>query len=153
MKSVTKAIVFALFIGCSIVMFYSPNFASDKGGEKELPPQTKLPEANKPIFVEFYSVTCGICSEIAPVLDALGKEYSDRVEFVRLDTDNPANYELSEMFKVYALPAMHWISSDKVVKDSHEGYISEKDLRAKLDALIAGDSQNKGQASEAPYGS
>lgn len=153
MKSVTRAIVFALFIGCSIIMYISPNFASNTGGEQEMPPQTKLPEIHKPLFVEFYAVTCGICTEIAPILDALEKEYSDRVEFIRLDTDDPANYELSGIFNVYALPAMHWISSDKVVKDSHEGYISEQDLRAKLDALIQSDSPASGEPSESAHGS
>lgn len=156
MNSTTKALVFALFIGCSAIMLYSPNFASGKTqGENNLPPQATLPNVQRPMFVEFFSQSCGICKDLEPTLASLEKEYSDRIEFVKIDSENPANYELSEMFGVYGLPSMHWITTGKIVSKTHEGAISEADLRAAMDALISGDTEDtpdNGDEAANPHG-
>lgn len=139
MSSSKKFFVFTLFIACTAVIVLSPKFGSGKslGENGNMPPQTTLPQGDKPIFVEFYSNDCPTCMKMKPVIEKLVKEYDGKVEILILNTDDPKNNQLSEEFKVYGIPAFHWVSSKLVVKTSHEGEASFDAMKAEMESLIA----------------
>ncbi len=40
-----------------------------------------------PVMVDFYATWCGPCKQLAPIIDALAKDYSGKLKVVKLDID------------------------------------------------------------------
>ncbi|MGH3980460.1 MAG: thioredoxin family protein [Pseudonocardiaceae bacterium] len=57
-----------------------------------------------PLVLEFYATWCGNCRRVAPVLDELAQEFSERVGFVTVNADE--NPELVGRFGVRSTPTL-----------------------------------------------
>lgn len=40
-----------------------------------------------PVMVDFYATWCGPCKQLAPIVEALAKDYSGKLKVVKLDID------------------------------------------------------------------
>jgi len=60
-----------------------------------------------PAIIDFYADWCGPCKAIAPVLEELSNEYSDRLIIYKIDTDKES--ELSAMFGIQSIPTLLFI--------------------------------------------
>jgi thioredoxin 1 len=68
----------------------------------------------RPVIVEYWAQWCGPCHQLAPVLEAIAAEHSDRVDVVKLNIDeNPAAYQKSG---VLAVPTMNVFSGGEIVR-------------------------------------
>lgn len=73
-----------------------------------------------------------------PVVSGLRPQYQDRVNFVILDYDLPADTALAKQLGVHAHPAFAVIDADgKLVVERFFGPQQEKQLRERLDAALA----------------
>lgn len=144
MTSAKRILIFVAFIGATGAMLLGksilpepkssrPGGAQTAGGAA--PAQNELPDVAKPLFVEFYSQGCDICRSLAPTIKYLNKKYSDKVEFVLVDTDDPANAQLSEQFNVNGLPTMYWLTIKREVMEAKEGYQPPEDIEKLLQHL------------------
>jgi thioredoxin 1 len=60
-----------------------------------------------PAIVDFYAEWCGPCKAIAPILEELSIEYTDRLQIFKIDTDKEA--ELSSLFGIQSIPTLLFI--------------------------------------------
>ena len=68
----------------------------------------------RPIIVEYWAPWCGPCRQVGPVLDAIATEYADRVDVVKVNTDE--NPEVMVRYGVMAVPTINLFSGGEVVK-------------------------------------
>ena len=70
--------------------------------------------SDKPVLVQFWADWCGPCKQLSPVLDKLAGEHSDKIDFVRINTDQ--NAETTRAYNVMSLPTMNIYKGGEVVK-------------------------------------
>ncbi|MFO7966129.1 MAG: thioredoxin [Archaeoglobaceae archaeon] len=64
----------------------------------------KVLQENENVVVDFWAEWCGPCKLVGPVLEELAKEYSDKVTFAKLNTDE--NQELAASYGISAIPTI-----------------------------------------------
>ncbi len=67
-----------------------------------------------PIFIDFYSPSCGPCQALLPLLPKLAERFGDAVLIAKVDvTRNP---KLAAKYEIRSVPFCVAIGSDKMVK-------------------------------------
>jgi len=91
----------------------------------------------KPVYLLFHSLTCVPCVEISAVVDKVIPAYEGRVVFVNAITDDASAQDLAAEFKFQYIPTSFFITADGAVSDSFTGVLSDTEMKARLDALVA----------------
>lgn len=109
----------------------------NKGGNKVSEP-VKLTESNfmqvmqenENVVVDFWAEWCGPCRLVSPVIEELAKEYSGRVVFAKLNTDE--NQTLAASFGISAIPTLIFFKNGKPV-DQIVGAYPKSELKRWVD--------------------
>lgn len=94
-----------------------------------------------PKVIDFYATWCQPCKKLAPVLEELEKSYKGKIEFERLDAEQPQNKAIVEKYEVAAYPTLVFVDKSGKLVDRKEGYADKEaekekiDLTKKLDKL------------------
>jgi thioredoxin 1 len=97
--------------------------------------QQKISVSEKPIVVDFWATWCGPCMMTKPILDKLGKEYAEKVEFLPINADD--SREILEHFRVFGIPTVITIRNGKEV-GRVTGAQNEAGYRMMFEALAEG---------------
>ncbi len=87
-------------------------------------------KAEQPVLVYLWAAWCGPCRLVAPSIDWIAANYSDRVKVVKMDIDS--NPETVKAYKVEGVPAIRLFKGEEVVH-SCEGAITKDKLATMLD--------------------
>jgi len=107
--------------------------------QTQSPPLTVIGRNQKPTVVDFWAPWCENCKFFAPTLSQIHSEYGNRVNFILVNADNPASWNIIEEFGVDAIPHMAFIDDKGSVETALVGVVSGKAIRADLDGLVRGE--------------
>jgi thioredoxin 1 len=71
-------------------------------------------KSDKPVLVDFWAEWCGPCRMIAPILDQIAEEYGEKLEIVKLNTDE--NPETAARYGVLNIPMLNVYINGEVAK-------------------------------------
>jgi thioredoxin 1 len=88
--------------------------------------EAEVLNSDQPVLLYFWATWCGPCKLVAPSVEKIASQYSDRLKVVKMEVD--PNPETRKTYKVEGVPALRLIKNQEVVQ-SHEGVITEKLLK------------------------
>jgi thioredoxin 1 len=97
--------------------------------------QQKVSKANRPVIVDFWASWCGPCMMTKPILEKLGREYAEKIEFMLVNADE--SREVLEQFKVFGIPTVITLRDGKEV-GRVTGAQNEAGYRTMFEALSKG---------------
>ena len=83
--------------------------------------QADVLDQQTPVLVDFWAPWCGPCKMVAPILEELSEEYADKIQVVKLNTDE--NPQITGRYGITGIPTMNVYVGGEVVKTLPEADI------------------------------
>lgn len=77
--------------------------------------KSEVLESDLPVLVDFWAPWCQPCQMMAPILDELSGEVSDKIKIAKIDTENPANQGLAIEYQIQSIPNMKVFKGGRVI--------------------------------------
>ena len=90
-------------------------------------------KADKPVLVDFWAEWCGPCRMIAPIIEELSAEFSEKALVVKCDVDNSPG--VASRFGIRNIPTVLFFKNGAIA-DKQVGAVPKSNFITKLNALI-----------------
>ena len=95
--------------------------------------ESEVVNSEKPVLVDFWAEWCGPCKQIAPVVEEIAGEHSDKLKVCKMEVD--ANRETAVQFGIRSIPTL-LIFKNGEVAGSQIGAVSKQQLLEFIQAEI-----------------
>jgi len=92
-------------------------------------------KSDKPVLVDFWAPGCPPCAALAPVLEKLATELSDKAKFVKVNAAQERS--TAGKYRIQAVPTLFIFKGGEAV-DNMIGYQAEQELRKRVTAAVDG---------------
>ncbi|NES80976.1 MAG: thioredoxin fold domain-containing protein [Moorea sp. SIO2B7] len=89
----------------------------------------------KPTLIEFYADWCTSCQSLAPTLKSLHQKYSDRINFVMINIDQPQWTPQLKEYQVSGVPQITLLDSEHSIVNTFVGLLPKTVLATDLENL------------------
>jgi len=96
--------------------------------------ENEVIKSDKPVLIDFWATWCGPCRMIAPTIDALADEMSDKIKVGKINVDE--QQELAAAFRVMSIPTLAVTRGNTVIMQS-VGVKSKEALKKEIEAKIS----------------
>ena len=76
--------------------------------------EAEVLKSSEPVLVDFWATWCGPCRAVAPVVEALAKDYAGKVKVGKMDVDS--NPQIATKYGVMSIPTLLMFKDGKVVQ-------------------------------------
>ena len=92
------------------------------------------PSLKRPVVLDLWAEWCGPCKIFSPVYEKVSKDYSDTMDFLKLNIDD--NPELADTYGIKSIPTVLIFNKSEPIAQI-SGMIPEDKLRYELDYVLA----------------
>ena len=90
---------------------------------------------DKPCIIDFYADWCGPCKMVAPILDELAKEYTDKIYIYKVDTE--AEQELARACGIRSIPTLLFCPMNEAPQMA-QGALPKASFKDAIDKVLLG---------------
>jgi thioredoxin len=101
----------------------------------ELTFDTEVLAAPRPVLVDFWAAWCGPCRMVAPVVEEIARDYTDRLMVAKVDVDEAGT--IAMRYGIMSIPTLSIFHKGQMI-ERIVGFMPKGELTRRIDRVLAG---------------